>query len=93
MKCKRVYRYICENLDADINSPKCRAIKKHLDACPDCSAYLDSLKKTILLYKNEPGPRVSALQHRRLVKAISVAILGTGTSLRGRRARISPGKR
>jgi predicted anti-sigma-YlaC factor YlaD len=83
MKCKGVYEYICENLDADMNSAKCRAIKKHLDACPDCAAYLDSLKKTILLYKREPGPRVPLSVHRRLVKAIDIAMLST--SQRSRR--------
>ncbi len=75
MKCKSVYKHICENLDFDINSPECRAIKKHLTSCPDCSAYLDSLKKTILLYKHEPGPRMPLSAHRRLVKVIDVAIL------------------
>lgn len=75
MKCKGVYEYICENLDADMKSAKCRAIKKHLDSCPNCSAYLDSLKKTILLYRNEPAPGVPTGTHQRLVKAINVAIL------------------
>lgn len=75
MKCKSVYKHICENLDIDINSAKCRAIKKHLASCPDCSAYLDSLKKTILLYKHEPGPRVPLSAHKRLVKVIDITIL------------------
>ena len=75
MKCKGAYKYICENLDADMKSPKCRAIKKHLDACPDCAAYLDSLKKTILLYKRERGPSVSISAHKGLFKAIDIAIL------------------
>jgi predicted anti-sigma-YlaC factor YlaD len=82
MKCKSVYKHICENLDADINSPKCRAIKKHLASCPDCSAYLDSLKKTILLYKHEPGPRLPLSAHRRLVKLIDIAALEAQTQTR-----------
>ncbi len=82
MKCKSVYKHICENLDADINSPKCRAIKKHLAVCPDCSAYLDSLKKTILLYKHEPGPRLPLSAHRRLVKVIDIAVLEAQTQAR-----------
>ena len=70
MKCKNIYHHICENLDADINSPKCKAIKKHLDECPDCSAYLDSLKKTIVLYRRETGPTVALSVHNRLWKNI-----------------------
>jgi predicted anti-sigma-YlaC factor YlaD len=79
MKCKGVYHYICENLDADVNSPKCREIKRHLDSCPDCSAYLDSLKKTILLYKRQSGPSVPMQTHRHLHKAIQIAMLETSS--------------
>lgn len=84
MKCKRVYEYICENLDADMKSAKCRAIKRHLEACPDCDAYLDSLKKTILLYKLEPSPRVPPSTHKRLFKKIDIAIVKNAHSSRGR---------
>jgi anti-sigma factor RsiW len=87
MKCKSVYEYICENLDANMNSAKCRAIKKHLDACPECAAYLDSLKKTILLYKREPAPRLPNVVHRQLIKAIDIAMLSNSRSARrGRNA-------
>jgi len=54
MDCKQAYKYICENLDDDLNSPACTEIKKHLDNCPNCVAYLRTLKKTILLYKQYP---------------------------------------
>lgn len=72
MKCKSVYEYICENLDADMNSPRCRKIKKHLEECPDCTAYLDSLKKTIILYRAEKGPRLSSSAHKRLFKILDL---------------------
>ncbi|MBI5474742.1 MAG: hypothetical protein HY961_20575 [Ignavibacteriae bacterium] len=77
MKCEGVYKYICENLDANMKSARCRAIKKHIDSCPDCSAYLDSLKKTIMLYKKESGPSVPIHMHRQLFKMIDVAIAET----------------
>ncbi len=72
MKCKGVYQYICENLDADMNSPRCREIRKHIEACPDCTAYLDSLKKTITLYRAEKGPKLSASAHKRLFKILDM---------------------
>lgn len=86
MRCKGVYKYICENLDADLNSRKCRAIKKHLDSCPECTAYLDSLKKTIVLYRREPVPRVSKATHKRLVRVISLAMLKQPSQRRARLA-------
>lgn len=74
MKCKDVYRYICENLDADMKSARCRAIKQHLNSCTDCEAYLDSLKKTILLYKNESEPTIPTRTKQRLHKIIDITI-------------------
>lgn len=66
MDCKRTYKYICENLDKDLNSPTCTQIKKHLDTCPNCVAYLDTLKKTILLYREYDKPELKKSTKNRL---------------------------
>jgi predicted anti-sigma-YlaC factor YlaD len=58
MDCKRTYKYICKNLDEDLNSSTCTQIKKHMHACPNCVAYLDTLKKTIFLYREYPKPEI-----------------------------------
>lgn len=72
MKCKGIYKHICENLDEDLGSPKCREIKRHLEACPDCQAFLDALKKTVLLYRAMPTPHVSGSTRRKLYKVINL---------------------
>ena len=64
--CKDVALHICENLDEDINSPRCRQIRKHLSKCPNCTAYLDSLKKTVALYKRARNPRLAGKTRLRL---------------------------
>jgi RNA polymerase sigma factor (sigma-70 family) len=70
MKCDTVYLHICDHLDEDIASPRCRQIKQHLDECPNCRAYLDSLKKTIVL---SCDARAEGLlqAHRELFKTIA----------------------
>jgi hypothetical protein len=70
VNCKSVFKYICENLDADLNSPQCRKIQAHLGQCKDCTLYLKSLKKTINLYRVYPVPTFSASSHKTLLKAI-----------------------
>ena len=70
MKCSDVYLYVCTNLDQNLNSARCRRIKKHIAECPDCNAYLDSLRKTVFLYREYPTPRVPQSVHRRLFKVI-----------------------
>ncbi len=49
--CKEVMSHICDSLGEDLDSPKCIAIKNHLDECPDCSNYFKSVEKTIDFYK------------------------------------------
>lgn len=73
MKCKEAYLHICDNLDADLDSDKCREVRKHLASCPDCTALLDSVKKTVSLYKKAPNPEVPSAAHKRLFKTIEIA--------------------
>jgi len=58
IKCKQMASYLCENLTDGLASARCRALKKHLAHCPNCTAYLDSLRKTVYLYKTYPDPLV-----------------------------------
>lgn len=68
--CRQVYQHICDHLDEDLSSARCRKIREHLEECPDCQAYLDSLKKTIILYKSAPVPEVPPVVHRALAEAL-----------------------
>jgi anti-sigma factor RsiW len=70
MKCREVYLHVCDNLDQDIRSPKCRLIRKHLESCPDCAAFLQSLKKTVSLYRAVPAPPLPKTAHRRLLTTL-----------------------
>ena len=49
--CKEVMNHICNSLGEELNSPKCVEIKSHLDECPDCRQYFNSVEKTIEFYK------------------------------------------
>lgn len=49
---KKYLLEICEKVDQDITSPTCKKLREHLEHCPDCAAYYDSLKKTIVLYRD-----------------------------------------
>lgn len=49
--CKEVMNHICDNLGEDLNSPKCVAIKTHLDNCESCQKYFKNVESTIQFYK------------------------------------------
>lgn len=50
-KCKDVMNHICDNLGEDLDSPKCVAIKEHLENCGKCQKYYKSINITIESYK------------------------------------------
>ncbi|MDE3056663.1 MAG: zf-HC2 domain-containing protein [Bacteroidota bacterium] len=79
LHCADVFSHICENLDADLDSPQCREIKRHIAGCPDCTALLDSLKKTVYLYRTVPIPTIPASSRRKLYSVLS---LETGRRLK-----------
>ncbi len=52
VNCGVVLRHICENLGEELNSDKCVAIKAHLESCPKCKSYFDSVETTIDMYRS-----------------------------------------
>ena len=54
--CGRVLKKICADLGAGLDSPECRPLRAHIKNCPDCSAWLDSMEKTVLLFRTYPVP-------------------------------------
>jgi len=72
--CLDVAKHVCGDLDEHIDSPECRAIRKHLETCPNCTAYLDSLKKTILVYQHIPNPGFPKRARKKLFAKLKLKI-------------------
>ena len=70
--CSDVLNHICEELDTKLTSAKCRELKRHLEQCPNCTAYLDSLRKTIMLYSSTPNPRLPQKARKKLFAALKL---------------------
>ena len=70
MKCRTVYRFICEHLDKEKGSPRFPAVRAHLQKCPMCQRFLGSLQKTVQLYCAEPEVKVPRETHAKLMKAL-----------------------
>ncbi len=70
--CADIYRHLCENLDAKLENDACREIRKRIDSCENCTALLDSLKKTVYLYREYPTPELPAKVRSELFAVIRV---------------------
>ena len=64
---------ICDELGEDMNSPSCQALREYVKTCPNCEAFVDSVKKTIRLYR-EYSPRPSPEIRRELMEVIKTVL-------------------
>ena len=71
--CKDVMAHICDNLGEELDSPKCIAIKEHLENCPNCSSYMKSIDATIQFYKNYNAD-ISDDAHHKLFEELNCSI-------------------
>ncbi len=57
---KRIINELCNYLGQDLNHPMCKELLRHVEECPDCRIYLDTIKMTVNLYRkthqNQPVP-------------------------------------
>jgi predicted anti-sigma-YlaC factor YlaD len=69
--CNEVLQQLSDYLDPDAREELCRAIQEHLSQCHDCRFYVDTVKKTIVLYQNEGKVEMPAGVSTRLAAALA----------------------
>lgn len=62
---------ICSEFGEDLDSPSCKALREYIKTCPNCEAFVDSVKKTIKLYQ-EYVPKYSDEARKKLVKVLNL---------------------
>jgi anti-sigma factor RsiW len=50
-KCPDLIHELSDYIDGDAAPEICAEIERHLDDCPDCKVMVDTLEKTITLYR------------------------------------------
>jgi RNA polymerase sigma-70 factor (ECF subfamily) len=67
--CRPFMDRFCETLGEDPSSPLCRELEKHLKDCPDCSLQVNTIKRTVEIYRALPRRKVPGeVQERLLVR-------------------------
>ncbi len=70
--CKEVMYHICDNLGEELDSPKCIAIKEHLDKCENCRTYFKSVETTIEFYRKY-NVKLSDEAHNKLLEFLGLS--------------------
>jgi anti-sigma factor RsiW len=62
-------------IDGELDDAICQEIMRHLESCDNCRVMVDTLKKTIVLYREEPQESVPTQVHNRLFKVLDLEAL------------------
>jgi len=69
--CEEVHEYLCSQFGDDTDSERCRAVLSHLEKCPDCARYCNSIEKMIGLYR-AASPSFSEQAKEVLLKSLGI---------------------
>ncbi len=70
--CAELSSQLPDYLDGAAKETICRAIEEHLAECEDCRVIVDTMKKTITLYREAPLETVPSDVHARLVRVLNL---------------------
>ena len=70
--CTDVMHHAGEDLDELLAGDVYARIRHHLDHCPNCEAYIDSLKKVVKLYRRYPDQHLGNTVRKRLHAVVSL---------------------
>jgi hypothetical protein len=77
VNCDKLKELLGDFLDQELASEILKDVHVHLEACGPCSVEVDSLTKTILIYRNQtPGNALSDDARRRLFAVLSYEYQG-----------------
>ena len=71
MDCRELFEQVSDYLDEQEKAELCAQIELHLKACPTCKVYVDTVRKTIMLYQTPPQAPIPVTVSARLQAALS----------------------
>ena len=66
--CQELLGDLSDYLDGEAGATACAEIERHLASCDDCRIVVDTLRKTVYLYRELPGPALPGAVRERLYK-------------------------
>ena len=70
---KKMVEQSCDFMGEDIDNPKCQEVADHLNMCPTCKVYFDTVKKTVTLCRDmDCDKKVPEDVNERLFKVLNL---------------------
>ncbi|MBI1736680.1 MAG: zf-HC2 domain-containing protein [Candidatus Rokubacteria bacterium] len=70
MECRELFARLSEYLDGEITPEVCEALRRHVEGCERCDAFLDTLRFTVDVCRCLPPPPLPDDLRRRLHQLI-----------------------
>ncbi len=68
--CRQLLRLLSDYIDDELEAALCRELEAHLAACENCRIVVDTLRKTVLLYRSAYPPTLPAEVEERLFQVL-----------------------
>lgn len=76
MNCRELLGALSDYIDGELEERLCAEIEAHMRDCPDCQVMVDTLHKTVVLYRTHGSVEVPADVQSRLHAVLDLELLG-----------------
>ena len=70
--CRNLLSQLSDYIDGDLEESLCAEIERHMEDCPDCQAVVNTLEKTVELYRSTERTEVPPDVQSRLFKVLEL---------------------
>jgi RNA polymerase sigma-70 factor (ECF subfamily) len=77
--CRNLLSQLSDYIDGELEESLCAEIEQHMAGCPDCRAVVNTLEKTVELYRTTGRAEVPADVQTRLYKILKLDQIGRST--------------
>lgn len=71
--CKHMLGHLSDYLDGEASAALCDEIERHVANCENCRVVVDTLRKTVILYRELPKPSLSESARERLYASLDLS--------------------
>ena len=70
---RKVIEKICDFMGEDLDAQACKEVIEHIENCPDCKIYLDTMRKTVTICRDlEKNKKLPVETNNRLFKVLKL---------------------